>query len=110
MNTLANAWLEWDAGRNILGMATPWFIGVPCAEYVRGVHRAGQSILPPELRAAHDAGQFFLTLEIAATLNLPALADLTAQVPERTPPALRQDRAAHWQQWPARLKPSSPFP
>jgi len=73
VNTLANAWLDWDAGRSILGMKTPWSIGVPCAEYVRDVHRAGQLNLPPQLRAAHDAGQFFLTLEIAVKLKMPAL-------------------------------------
>jgi spermidine synthase len=105
VNTLANGWLEWDAGRNILGMRAPWFIGVPCAEYARGAHRAGQSLMPPELRAAHDAGQFFLTLEIAAKLNLPSLADLRAQVKARAPRALLEDSRADWRQWPMRVKP-----
>ncbi len=106
LNTLANAWLEWDAGKNILEMRTPWFIGVPCGEYVREVHRAGQTILPPELRAAHDVGQFFLTLEIAAKLQLPALADLQSQTHDRMPGSLLRDKGADWRQWPMRLKPA----
>ncbi len=105
INTLANAWLEWDAGRNILGMKTPWFIGVPYAEYVRDVHRSGEPLLPPRLRPAHDAGQFFLTLEVAAKLKLPAFANLHAQASDRTPTALREDGQADWRQWPMRLKP-----
>lgn len=105
VNTLANAWLEWDAGRNILGMNTPWFIGIPSAEYVRDVQRAGNMFLPENLRVAHEAGQFFLTLEVAAKLNLPALEDLRLQVPKRIPDALRQDGTADWRQWPMRVKP-----
>jgi hypothetical protein len=86
-------------------MRTPWFIGVPAAEYVRDAHRAGQALLPPELRTAHDAGQFFLTLEVAAKLKLPALAPLQSQAPDRTLAALRDDQGADWRQWPMRLKP-----
>lgn len=107
VNTLANGWVEWDAGHNILGMHTPWFVGVPCAEYIRDIHRAGQSIVPAEVRAAHDAGQFFLTLEIAAKLNLSVLGDLKSQMKERTPLALRNDAGANWEQWPMRLKPTA---
>jgi len=105
LNTLANAWLEWDAGRNVVGLSMPWHIGVPLAEYVRGVQRANQALLPSNRRAAHDAGQFFLTLEIAAKLNLPALEDLKSQVNDRLPPALRADPKADWNQWPMRIKP-----
>jgi spermidine synthase len=107
VNTLANAWLEWDAGRNILGLRTPWFIGVPLAEYVRDVQRAGQPALPENYRAAHDAGQFFLTLEIAAKLNLPVVDDLKSQVNARLPAALRGDAKADWSQWPMRIKPQA---
>jgi hypothetical protein len=109
VNTLANAWLEWDAGRNILGMKTPWFIGIPSAEYVRDVQRAGNLQLPANLRAAHEAGQFFLTLEVAAKWNLPALLDLRIQIPKRIPDALQQDGTADWRQWPMRVKPDSHF-
>jgi spermidine synthase len=105
VNTLANGWLEWDAGRNILGMKSPWFIGVPYAEFVRDVHRSGESLLPPRLRSAHDAGQYFLTLEVAAKLKSPAFANLRAQATDRTPASLRDDRQADWRQWPMRLKP-----
>jgi spermidine synthase len=105
VNTLANAWLEWDAGRNIVGLRTPWFIGVPLAEYVRDVQRASQTSLPESRRVAHDAGQFFLTLEIAAKLNLPVVDDLRSQMRDRLPHALRDDSEADWSQWPMRVKP-----
>jgi hypothetical protein len=105
VNTLGNAWLEWDAGRNILGMKTPWFIGVPCAEYVRDIQRESQLLLPAYLRDAHEAGQYFLTLKIAAKLRLPALTDLKSQMLQRLPISLREDSAADWQYWPMRVKP-----
>jgi spermidine synthase len=105
VNTLANGWLEWDAGQNVVGLRQPWFMGIPCAEYVRDATRAGASALPPSLRAAQDAGQFFLTLEIAAKLNLPAAASLRAQMSDRLPQALLDDFTADWRQWPMRVKP-----
>lgn len=105
INTLGNAWLEWDAGRNILGMSTPWFVGVPEAEYVREVHRGGAVLMPEALRAWHDSGQFFLTLEIAAKLSLPFLEPLKQQMNERVPETMRRDAAADWRQWPMAVKP-----
>jgi len=107
VNTLANSWLEWEAGGNILGLRTPWFIGVPLAEHARDVQRASQSLLPENRRAAHDAGQFFLTLEIAAKLNLPVLEELKAQIPNRLPASMRSDQTADWLQWPMRIKPAA---
>ncbi|NOS72306.1 MAG: fused MFS/spermidine synthase [Verrucomicrobia bacterium] len=104
INTLANSWLEWDCGKNILGLQTPWFIGIPSAEYVREVFNSGHTLLPAELRAAHEAGQFFLTLEIAAKMNLPAAAELEAQIPQRLPASLQLDRFTAWEQWPSRVK------
>jgi hypothetical protein len=103
-NTLANAHLEMDAGRNIIGMKTPWFIGVPLAECVRDMQRTSQTSLPSELRSAQEAGQFFLTLEIAAKLRLPVLAELQSQISQRVPPNLLNDASADWRQWPLRLK------
>lgn len=108
VNTLGNAWLEWDAGRNILGLRQPWFVGIPCAEYVRDVFRRGQLEMPESLRSAHDSGQFFLTLEVAAKLNLPALPSLKSQVNDRLPVSLRQDSEADWRHWPMRIKPVPP--
>lgn len=105
INTLNNAWLEWSAAWNILGGREPWFVGVPWAEYLRGIHRSGQAWLPPSLLAAHDAGQFFLTLEVATRLALPAQGNLLEQAFDRTPAALRGDSQADWRQWPMRVKP-----
>lgn len=105
INTLANAWLEWDAGRNILGMTKPWFVGVPYAEFVRDVQRANRELLPEALRDAQESGQFFLTLEIVAKLNLPALAEMKSQLAQRLPAALGADTGADWAQWPMRIKP-----
>lgn len=104
INTLANSWLEWDAGHNIIGMKTPWFLGVPCAEYIRDVQRAGISQLPERFRVDQDVGQFFLTLEVAAALQLPAKANLEEQIPSRMPKVMVQDSAADWRQWPSRVK------
>jgi hypothetical protein len=108
VNRLANACLEMDAGRNIIGMQAPWFVGIPLAEYVRDIQRGSQLLLPTHLRMAHDAGQFFLTLEVAAKLKLPALRDLTEQAFSRTPTKLRLDKHADWRQWPMSLKPLNP--
>jgi hypothetical protein len=105
LNTLANGWLEFDAGRNILGLQAPWFVGVPYATHLRELHDAAAPRLPESLRAAHDSGQFFLTLESAAHLNSPELPALQAQVLERLPTELREDSTADWRQWPGRVKP-----
>lgn len=104
INTLANGWLEWDCGKNIVGLRTPWFIGIPSAEYVRDVFNSGHALLPAELGAAHEAGQFFQTLEIAAKMNLPAAAELEAQIPQRLPAPLQIDGFTTWEQWPSRVK------
>ena len=61
--------------------------------------------MPHDLRAAHDAGEFFLTLEVAAKTGLLSVAALNSQIPERTPAALRNDPDAKWQHWPMRIKP-----
>jgi spermidine synthase len=105
LNTLANGWLEFDAGRNILGLQAPWFVGGPYATHLRELHDAAAPRLPESLRAAHDSGQFFLTLESAAHLNSPELPALQAQVLERLPTELREDSTADWRQWPGRVKP-----
>jgi hypothetical protein len=105
VNTLGNALLEWSAGENIVGLKQPWFIGVPAAEYFRDIQRAGVASIPQELQAAHDSGQFFLTLEVAAKVNAPVRANLEAQLPSRLPPSLRADPAADWSAWPMRVKP-----
>ena len=106
LNTLENSALEWNAARNVIGLRDPWFVGVPCAEYIRDIHRRGRTLLPDAIQRAHDAGQFFLTIEIAARLQLPALAGLQAQIPERMPPAMWRDADANWQTWPMRIKPN----
>jgi hypothetical protein len=104
INTLANSRVEWDAGRNIIGLREPWFIGVPWAQLARDIHRVGAGLVPGVRRAAHDAGQFFLTLEIAALSGSPVRANLEAQVGERLPPGVRLDAGARWEGWPARVK------
>jgi hypothetical protein len=94
----------WEAGRNIVGLQSPWFIGVPWAEFAREVHRNGVGLLPGALRSAHDAGQFFLTLEVAAVAESRVLENLRAQVPDRLPLVLRRDAEAVWEYWPCRVK------
>ena len=105
LNTLDGAWLEWDAGRNVMGLRQPWFVGIPLAEYVRDTARNGARWIPEELKPAQDAGQFFLTLEVAARMGLPAKANLEAQIPNRMPTALLDDFQVDWRLWPSRVKP-----
>ena len=106
-NTLANARLEWAASRQIIGLKDPWFVGIPCAERLKNLHRAGQRLLPESLRAAHDSGQFFLTLEIAAKVNSPVFENLKAQSWDRLPQPLQTDVKADWERWPMRVKPQT---
>ncbi|MCC6232754.1 MAG: hypothetical protein IT580_08925 [Verrucomicrobiales bacterium] len=105
VNTLGNAWLEWNAGRSIVGLREPWLVGVPWAEWVRDVHRRGVAVVPEPWRAAHDAGQFYLTLEVAAVSGSRLRTVLEAQVQERLPPALLRDERVDWDRWPATVKP-----
>jgi spermidine synthase len=105
VNTLRNAWLEWDAGRNILGRQQPWFVGVPFGEYSLDLQQRGIDLLPSTLRTAHDAGQFFLTLDIASHSQDGALAGLMSQMPNRLPRSLATDPNAMWRYWPMRLNP-----
>jgi spermidine synthase len=105
INTLANNWLEWDAGRNILGLGTPWFIGVPAAEWMREIHRAAQGQLPERWRSPHDAGQFFLTLDVALLSQSPLVSNFRGQIRDRMPLDLWMDPQASWPQWPSREKP-----
>ncbi|MCG3148825.1 MAG: Polyamine aminopropyltransferase [Verrucomicrobiae bacterium] len=104
VNTLNNGWLEWNAGHNILGMAQPWFIGTALAQFIQETHRAAQRTMPAELVAAHDAGQYCLTLSIASRVNAPGLPELTAQWSSRLPAALQRDPVADWTCWPVTAK------
>ena len=88
-----------------MGLRQPWFVGIPLAEYVRDTARNGARWIPEELRPAQDAGQFFLTLEVAARLGLPAKANLEAQIPTRMPAPLLDDFQVDWRLWPSRVKP-----
>ncbi len=92
INTLGNAWLEWNAGRNVIGLTEPWFIGDEFASYASAVSRANPESLPPELRAAQAAGETLATAP-----------------PERVetilPASLRDDLSADWSTWPGRAVP-----
>lgn len=48
VNTLANAWLEWDAGRNIIGMKQPWFRGRPFEYFLESIDPGSTTRLIPE--------------------------------------------------------------
>lgn len=105
VNTLGNAWLEWDAGRNVIGLRTPWFVGLAYAGYLDESHRAGQAMLPPDLQTAHHAAQFFQTLQVAVQTQSPDLAGLKSQIDAQMPLPLRQDPGAEWRHWPLQVKP-----
>jgi spermidine synthase len=105
VNTLGNAWLEWNAGRNILGRQKPWFVGVPFGAYAADLQRCGVESLPPRFRRSHEAGQFFLTLDIAVDGQDETHGDLKAETAEWLPAMLATDEAARWQGWPSRVRP-----
>ena len=107
INTLEDAWLEWDAGRNIIQGGTPWFTGVPLAKLLQSCHRRGTALIPKELRAAHESGQFFLTLEIASGARAHE-SELLAQAQERIPNSLATDVQADWAKWPMKFCPRLP--
>lgn len=107
INTLDDAWLEWDAGRNIIQGGTPWFTGVHLARLLQSCHRRGAALIPQNLSAAHDSGQFFLTLEIARSARAHEN-QLLAQAQERLPNSLATDVQADWTKWPMKFRPQLP--
>lgn len=105
VNTLGNGWLEWDAGRNIVGLREPWFVGVPMAETYQAWHRAQKERMRKAMKPAHDGGQFYLTLEVASRAGGDIAKAFRSQVADRLPSALREDPLIDWKQWPSRVKP-----
>lgn len=108
--TLANAWIEWDAAHNVIGLRQPWFSGTALGEYLRQLTRDGATALPPEVRPAQRLGDLFLTLEVARSANLPQAPNLEQEVLRLLPVALRQDKAADWSRFPMRHRPASFLP
>jgi hypothetical protein len=108
INTLANAWLEWDAARNLIGLREPWFVSVPYAEYLRAVSQNGESQLPASLREAHSNATWFHALEIAGSAKLPQAAQLAPLAHQHLPPALINDLSASWREWPMKYRPALP--
>lgn len=105
--TLDNGWIEWDAGRNIIGGGEAWFTGVPLARFIRESHRGAKSGFPQDLAHAHEAGQFFLTLSVAHAAKL-RVDELEAQMPGFLPEPLAKDPQADWTRWPGYPKPFAP--
>ncbi len=93
-NTLGNAWLEWNAGRNIIGLAEPWFTDQPFTSFAASLSRTAREDLPPHLRPAHAAGE-----TIAASPSTDPGSIL--------PDALADDLGVDWEAWPGKLKPFS---
>lgn len=108
INTLSNAWLEWDAARNVIGQQENWFTGLPLANYLRKAQRAAENILPTDLQAAQNVGDLCVALEIARTVDLPHAAETEARLRIRLSSALLEDPGADWQCWPMRFRPSLP--
>jgi spermidine synthase len=104
VNTLANAWVEWDAGQNILGRQEPWFVGRPFGDYAADLHQAGVRLMPSCFRAAHEAGLFFGRLELAGRVDHQELNQLMSQAPNRMPMPLAEDDGATWGAWPMRTR------
>ena len=108
INTLANAWLEWDAAKNLIGLRAPWFVGVPYAEYLRNASLACGTQLPEQLRDAQTNATWLHALEIAGSAKLPGHAELVPQSRTRLPRAMLNDHAASWREWPMKYGPLLP--
>lgn len=106
LNTLENARLEWNAGRNIVGMASPWFTHLPLAQWLRDLQRKSGSRGSPILRTAQKAGQFFLTLEVARAYGSPTRSELERRQQEYLPESMWLDPWIDWSAWPAGIKPN----
>ncbi|MBS0660828.1 MAG: hypothetical protein JSR82_21630 [Verrucomicrobia bacterium] len=104
--TLANAWIEWDAAYNVIGLRQPWFSGTALGEYLRLLSRQGAELLPAELRPAQRLGDLFLTLEVARAANLALAPALEAEVLQALPETLRDDPGADWSRFPMRHRPA----
>ncbi len=92
INTLGNAWLEWNAGRNVVGLAEPWFTDDAFRTFAADLSAASRDHLPTDLRDAHAGGE--------------KLARDPGLRPESVLPAsLRDDLTADWTEWPGRPKP-----
>ncbi len=94
INTLGNAWLEWNAGLNIIGLAEPWFTDQPFSEFATSLSRAARAAIPADLRPSHAAGE---------TLAASPSTDPRPLLPD----ALAGDVAADWATWPGQPKPFS---
>jgi spermidine synthase len=108
MNTLSNGWLEWNAGRNIVGLREPWFVGVPYARYLRDIHESAERAFPASLQSAHAAGHYFLKLEVGKAAKLPAADQLERETHLHLPAKMRHDEGAAWRYWPMRHRPKLP--
>jgi hypothetical protein len=75
--------------------------------FLHTCHRNGIALLPSRLQAAHESGQFFLTLEVATGARTHAN-ELLAQVSQRLPTPLSLDLEADWTKWPMRFRPKLP--
>jgi hypothetical protein len=75
------------------------------AELYQAWHRVQKDRMPERVRAAHDGGQFYLTLEVASRAGGDLARAFRSQVADRLPTALREDPLIDWNQWPSRVKP-----
>jgi len=91
-NTLANAELEWDAGRNIIGLPTPWFAKRDFMEYCETTKSQLAEVVPGEWHSALNASSRLLHHRKGDPGKL-------------LPSSLAVDWDADWQKWPGMPKP-----
>jgi len=91
INTLGNAWLEWNAADNILGEKEPWFVGEPWLEFATGFASGQAKVLifgDQEIRRhPSSAGRI--------------RAEMKALFPEE----VLLDEGADWTLWPSAARP-----
>lgn len=92
INTLANAWLEWNAGQNIIGLPEPWFAKRAFADYAMELKADLGGSVPAKFHPALNSSSALLHHRQGDPAKL-------------LPESLASDWEADWQKWPGMPKP-----
>jgi len=91
INTLGNAWLEWNAADNILGEKEPWFVGEPWLEFATGFASGQAKVL------------IFGDQEIRRKPS--SVGRIRVEMKALFPEEVLLDEGADWTLWPSAARP-----
>ncbi len=104
-NTLRNAYVELQAGRNLLTGAEPWLTGQSYRKFVSMVRENSAPLIPFD----HRSAQFFVELDSVTERALkeedPAVMTTIPEIIVRLPEAFLSDAGAEWRTWPSGTRP-----